>query len=311
MSIKIHSILTKEQLSKTLLHELRGRRLSEVHFYSTPRAVAAWLRLCRSRRYPNYRRSLELCTKHADAIVAKLPGRAVQWISLGCGQGTKECPFLRACLRRGLAVRYVPVDASRPLLALACRQAAELGVPTRGLKADVTQSAHVRAIPARQAGEARVISMFGNSLGAFGRSLYAVLELLRPGDLLLVDGELFAGRATLVGYDHPANREFAMAPLRALGISPHAGRLTFSLAHRSGRLPVSQVRKQFAFRRPAEVKIRGETIRFRPGDVLSMSPSDKYDRKAMMAFLERACRLIVLTVHLSPDRHYALWACQR
>src|SRR5439155_24607772 len=45
-----------------------------------------------------------------------------------------------------------------------------------------------------------------------------ISRLLRPGDLLLVDGELYAGDATMAGYDNPLNRRFAWAPLHAVGV---------------------------------------------------------------------------------------------
>ena len=306
--------LTEREIHDRFLQSLARRQLRELFFYWFPSSVLAWLRLCASRRYRNYARSLILCQRAAPWLSAQLPAsRAIQWISVGCGQGVKEVPFLRAAVRRRLRLAYIPWDASQTLLETACARALPLGVPTLGMKADVEEAAHWGHLPLRRPGQVRVLSVFGNTLGALGlrRFLDRADGVLARGDWLLMDGELFAGEETLAGYDHPANRAFVTAPLRAVGVTDADGEVQFALRAPDSRWPVGSVRKQFLFRRATTVHVAGQVVRFRRGDRIAMSPSDKYAVDGMTRHLAEDGRFAVADRLLSPDRRFALWLCRK
>jgi len=85
----------------------------------------------------------------------------------------------------------------------------------RGLKADLEDAATVETLSAAGGGP-RLYLLLGNSLGILNplHFLRTLRGLLRPEDLLLLDGEIYDD-ASLQGYDNPVNRRFAFAPSRA------------------------------------------------------------------------------------------------
>src|SRR5439155_1032445 len=105
----------------------------------------------------------------------------------------------------------------------------------------------------------RLVLLIGNTLGAFDPIAEArdLAGLLRRGDALLVDGEVYAGDATVAGYDNPLNRRFAWAPLNAVGIREGDGELVFAAAD-DARLPgLHLVPKYFQAGRDVEALMGG------------------------------------------------------
>src|SRR5207253_5076952 len=96
------------------------------------------------------------------------------------------------------------------LLEMACAGALSAGLPAQGIKADFTNPTHLQALAAEPETPPRLVMLIGNTLGAFDPIAEArdLARLLRPGDTLLVDGEIYAGDATVAGYDIPLNRRF-------------------------------------------------------------------------------------------------------
>src|SRR5260370_29110060 len=112
---------------------------------------------------------------------------------------------------------------------MACGGALRAGFAAHGVKADFTKPEQLLALAAEPESPRRLVLLVGNTLGAFDPLAQAreLRRMLRPGDALLVDGELYAGDATLAGYDNPLNRRFAWAPLHGVGIGDQDGQLLF------------------------------------------------------------------------------------
>src|SRR6266511_656829 len=127
------------------------------------------------------------------------------------------------------------------------------------------------------------------SLGAGqGDKDLILLELLRPGDALLVDGEIYAGEATVAGYDNPLNRRFAWAPLHAVGIQDADGELVFE-ARDDPRLPgLHLIPKHFRAGREVEAQMAGEAFRLARGERLHMNHSYKYAADTFLRILSDA-----------------------
>src|SRR3989454_651786 len=116
----------------------------------------------------------------------------------------------------------------------------------------------------------------------------ALARLLRPGDTLLVDGEIYAGDATVAGYDNPLNRRFAWAPLNAVGIRDTDGELVFEAAD-DPRLPgLHLIPKHFLAGRDVEALLGGEALRLARGERLAMNHSYKYAADTFLQILSDA-----------------------
>src|SRR5947199_7384754 len=126
----------------------------------------------------------------------------------------------------------MPVETSQALLEMACGGALAAECPGEVVKADLSDATQLQALAVEPEAPPRLVLLIGNTLGAFDPIAEAreLARLLRAGDALLVDGEVYAGDATVAGYDNPLNRRFAWAPLNAVGIRDTDGELVVEAA---------------------------------------------------------------------------------
>jgi len=288
--ISIHALLTENDLAAEFVAAVQQRRLPEKFFYWFPLSVRAWIALCSDGAYRNFVRSRSLIARSRDELARFFSPAPLEVLSLGAGQGDKDLLILEALRENGVRVSYVPVDTSQALLEMACGGALGAGIPTQGIKADFTNPLHLQALTADPETPRRLVLLIGNTLGAFDPIAEAreLAKLLRPGDALLVDGEIYAGDATVAGYDNPLNRRFAWAPLNAVGITDADGELVFEAAD-DPRLPgLHLIPKHFRAGRNVEPLLGGEVLSIARGERLAMNHSYKYAADTFLRILSDA-----------------------
>jgi uncharacterized SAM-dependent methyltransferase len=276
--IPIHVLLTEAAIADEFVASFQARRLAEKFFYWFPLSVRAWLALCSDGAYRNFVRSRSLIAQSGRDLARYTPAGPIEVVSLGSGQGDKDLVLLEALRGEGRRVSYLPVDASQALLELAGQGALAAGFPAVGLKADVTRAEHLAALAADPEAPPRLVLMVGNTLGGFDplAAAAALRGLLRAQDLLLVDGELFSGDATIAGYDNPLNRRFAWAPLHAVGIGDADGELRFEVREDVRLAGLHPLAKYFEARRDVTARLGGEILALRAGERVEMNHSYKY-----------------------------------
>ncbi len=326
--LAIEVLQTEQELAEEFLASLRARYLPEKFFYWMPLSVKAWLDLCQEQQpYKNYSRSLQLITQHAGAIAGEWatqnPGREVELVSLGAGQGDKDLTLLQA-LREKLGgagrfgVRYRPVDSSQALLELAVQSAAAQGFHATGLKADVASEKLTRDLkadgphprPAGAQGPAgRIYLVLGNSLGVIDPLLFlkTLREFLQPQDFVLLDGEIYSSGQTMAGYDNPVNRRFAFAPLASIGLEEgRDGTLVFENGSDPRMDGLHWVGKHFQAARDLEIRVAGTKIVMASGERMAMNSSYKYSRQAFLRIVERDAGLRLLREYVSEDAGFEM-----
>jgi uncharacterized SAM-dependent methyltransferase len=288
--ISIQTLLTENALADEFVSAFHARRLPEKFFYWFPLSVRAWLALCSDGAYRNFVRSRSLIARSRAELARLFPVASLEVMSLGAGQGDKDLLLLVALREHGARVSYLPVDTSQALLEMACAGALGAGFPAHGIKADFTNPTQLQALAADPEAPPRLLLLIGNTLGAFDpiAAAHDLARLLRPGDALLVDGEVYAGDATVAGYDNPLNRRFAWAPLNAVGIRDSDGELVFEAAD-DPRLPgLHLIPKHFRADRDVEALLGGEALRLARGERLAMNHSYKYAADTFLGILSDA-----------------------
>ncbi len=311
--LRFDVLLTESALADRLWQSLDQRVLPEMFFYWFPLSVRAWVALCQDSNYRNYVRSdrlLQACAKQIAGHMAGDYGDAMDVISLGAGQGTKDLHVLTALLSGARRVCYRPVDSGQMLLEMACIQASGHGIAVHGLKADITDSSHLSTLAPNSHDAPRLVMMVGNTLGAFDPAvmLRRLRALVRTQDLLLIDGEIGNDDATRAGYEHPANRAFAVAPLRSLGLTERDGTLMFHSC--DNVMPgVHRLEKSFRLHDDRIVQVAGEQLHFKAGDCIHMNHSGKFERKAFLSLLAQA-EFEVIDEYFSEDRRFMMIAAK-
>ena len=308
--LHVDVLLTESALADRFWQSLAHRVLPEMFFYWFPLSVRTWVSLCRDGKYRNYARSDALIQAHAKQMVAHLAGEQIDVISLGAGQGTKDLHVLDALLSSGRQGTYRPVDSGQMLLEMACEQALEHGVAARGLKADVTDPAHLSALEAGPHESPRLFMMVGNTLGAFDPFLMLrrLRPLVRKDDVLVIDGELGNDDATRAGYEHPSNRAFALAPLRSIGLTEMDGTLMFHLSN--DVMPgMHRLEKSFRLHDDRTLHVGGEQLHFKAGNCIHMNHSGKFERNTFLSLLTQA-GFEVIDEYLSEDCRFLMVAAR-
>ena len=289
--LAIEVLLREDQIAHQLQQALARRFLDEKFFYWLPTSVQAWVELTLSAEYRNANRALQALRANAESVVRKWP-EAQCLYSLGCGEGSKDRILLHAYAQAGKPLEYVAADFSQALLELALAGADSTARARRGVKLDVAEEAHLRALSHN--GLAAIYAVLGNTLGAFGPMHFParLREIMGPGDRALFDGEIFDQATTLAGYDNPSNRNFAFAPLAGMGLSEQDGELRFELRRGSGG--VHEVAKFFVAARAVAVRVGNASLRLAAGEKVLMSSSIKYDEEAFYRLLENGGFVIEL-----------------
>lgn len=301
----VEVLLREQEIARDLAQAFRSRFLDERFFYWLPSSVEAWVELCSAPEYRNANRALTLLAEAAPSLPGRWPGMRTLW-GVGCGEGSKDRVILEAYAAEGSHLDYVAADFSQALIELAMENAAPAARALRGLKLDVMRDQHLAALASSHG--PCLYAVLGNTLGAFDPARFParLRRILQPADRALFDGELFAGDETLRGYDNPANRRFAFAPLAGLGLTEADGELRFELA--AGADGLEEVSKHFVARRDLKLTLGDAAIAITAGEKLRMSSSIKYADEAALRSRIEAGKFHVEQTWKSPDGKFVLAA---
>jgi uncharacterized SAM-dependent methyltransferase len=191
-----------------------------------------WLQLCRSNNYLYFERAKKHLSNNVTSLVSKVHkvtgSTAVDFVSLGCGDGTKDDLILHALaaeLAKHEYLYYYPVDISDILLVEAVRQVSQHGLKhsqfrCKPVLGDFTRLPSLEGIIDHRS-NVNLFSVLGNAIGSFDESdiLTSVAGAMRRDDFVLLEANIGEPAASLAMLKDQAANQWDLSTLAALGIA--------------------------------------------------------------------------------------------
>jgi len=235
---------TPKRLSPRFFYDKKGSQLFEA--------------ICELPEYYLTRAEFEILRTHAREIAAQCPQK-VSLIELGSGSAAKTRLLIEALIARHGALRYVPIDISRPMLE---KSAEELVTDYAGLEIHTIAGEYQEGIRHlnEETAEVNLILFLGSNIGNLEPDeatafLKSIRQAMRAQDRLLVGIDLRKDRHTLErAYDDEAgvtalfNLNILKRINQELGgefdLTTFAHRACFNDAHGRVELHLVSLRKQ-------------------------------------------------------------------
>lgn len=307
--MKIEVVLTEAEIIQELTEAVEARDLPEKFFYWSPLAVRAWLARAADPGFGDLRR----CWKELAAKAAWLLepfADPIHAISFGGGDGATDRVLLDVVRQAGREQKYYPVDASQALLETACAGAEDLDIETVGIKADISSPMHL--VFATDAAESpKLLLMSGNTLGGFDPLDHVkhLAQCLHGDDRLILDAEIFHINGSAP--DLNALRQFAFAPLAALGVSADDGEVRFEDKRDKSIAGLHVTASHFRPDRDLRIATPGHEVLVERGEHINLNFGYRFTAEALRALLVDRGGLRILEEIPSPDGRYLLVVCSR
>ena len=222
-------------------------------------------------------------------------------ISFGTGNGARDRLLMGALKDAGATCQYFPVDASQTMLEMACAGADDEDIETVGIKADISSPVHL--IYAADAAEPpRLFILSGNTMGSFDplAEIRYVAQCMKPGDRLIIDGEMHDAQKTMARRDNPAARKFLATLLDGVGIAGDDGEIRFDQKTDSRHLGLYLITRYFRAAHDISATVAGEEVALARGERIGMNFQYAYTPEAFRWLLHDHGGLEIETEYTSP-----------
>jgi uncharacterized SAM-dependent methyltransferase len=310
--MKVEVVLTEADLAQEFTDAFEARDLPEKFFYWFPRSAADWAALSADQDlYGGLTATWkELATGAAE--FASLYRGHVPVISFGAGDGARDALLLGALKDSGCECLYFPVDASQSLLEIASARAEDLDIETTCIKADVSSPVHL-VYAADAAEPPRLFVFSGNTISSLDplAQIRYLAQCMKPGDRLIVDGEIHHAEQTLERNTRPAVRDFLWAVLESVGIQQANGELRFNQKHDERHEGLHLITRYFRAETDLSATVVSQSIALQRGERIGLNFQYSYSPEAFRWLLTEHGGLELVRVYLSPDGRFLTAICKK
>ena len=282
-AVTIHRSQFPEAVRRDLLESLRTRRVNHKFHYDSVKQTQKWLALHQAHSPTRNDADCRAIYDRGFAAGAqKIKATRVHVIGLGCGGGQKDTRLLKLLKSRGREIFYTPCDVSTAMV-LVARETALAVVPEQNCFPVFCDLATANGLPSLLvARHPSLVTFFGMIPNFEPRDILPKLaSLIRPKDLLLFSANLAPGNNYAAGmkqilpqYDNALTADWLMAFLLDLGIGNGDGKLKFEIE--DGGSGLKRVVARFHFSRLRQIKVDGESFKFRRGESIRLFFSYRY-----------------------------------
>lgn len=310
--MKVEVVLTEADIAQEFAEAMEARDLPEKFFFWSPRSAKGWTELTAE---PNLFGGLAQTWKSiaagAGALAEHFGGR-VPVISFGAGDGVRDRLLMEALKDAGCDCLYFPVDASQPMLEMACAAADDEDFETTGIKADISSPVHL-VYCADAAEPPRLFIMSGNTISSFDplAEVRYVAQCIRAGDRLIVDGEIYDETKTMERRDNAAARKFIFALLGGVGIESDDGDIRFNHKRDERHEGLHLITRSFRAARDLSATVGGEELSLERGERIGLNFQYTYTRESFRWLLRDHGGLEILEEYTSPDGRFLTAICKK
>lgn len=310
--MRVEVVLTETDIAQEFAEAMEARDLPEKFFYWFPRSMREWQAMAANPElYGGLAETWGRMTGYIESLVHNFVGQ-IPVISFGAGDGARDRMLMDALKNAGRECAYFPVDASQAMLETACAAADDDYIEVVGIKADISSPVHM--VYAADAAEApRVLVFSGNTMGAFDplAQIRYVAQCMKPGDRLIVDGEIFDESKTMTLRDHPLARRFLWALLASMGITDADGELRINAKHDERHQGLHLNTRYFRAERDIAVTVMGKQMPMERGERIGLNFQYSYTADAFRWLLREQGGLKILREHLSSDGRFLTAICTK
>jgi len=271
--------------------------------------VRAWMARAADPAFGGLHRAWQQLTAKAEWLLEPF-GHPIHAISFGAGDGSTDRLLLDAIRQSGREQKYYPVDASQALLEMACAGAEDLDIETTGIKADISSPMHL--VFASDAAESpKLLLMSGNTLGGFDPldHIKHMAQCLHGDDRLILDAEIYRTNGSA---PHPdVLRQFAFAPLAALGVSADDGEVRFEDKRDKSIAGLHVTAAHFRPDSDLRIATPDREVLIERVEHINLNFSYRFTPEALRELLAEHGGLRILDEIRSPDGRYLLAVCSR
>jgi L-histidine N-alpha-methyltransferase len=298
--VAVHPSQFPDVVRRDLCESLRSRQLNHKFLYDSVKQTRKWLALHQayspSRTDPDCAAAYD---RGFEQTAARITGRRVHLVGLGCGGGQKDTRQLQLLRAAGKEVSYTPSDVSMAMV-LVARQTALSVIPEADCFPLVCDLATAGDLPAtlgtlhpRPSTLTTLFTFFG-MLPNFEPHIILprLAALASPGDYLLLSANLAPGPDYSAGvqrilplYDNPLTREWLMTFLLDLGVESNDGELRFVVEDDPAGSGLKRVAAYFHFTRARTVQVDASTFEFRVGEAFRLFFSCRHTPQLLRSLL--------------------------
>ena len=310
--MKVEVVLTEADLAQEFTDAFEARDLPEKFFYWFPRSAADWSALAADADlYGGLTATWKELASGAAEFAASFHGR-VPVISFGAGDGARDAILLAALKASGCECLYFPVDASQSLLEMASARAEDLDIETTCIKADISSPVHL-VYAADAADPPRLFVFSGNTISSLDplAQIRYLAQCMKPGDRLIVDGEIYHAEQTVERNTRPAVREFLWAVLESVGIQQANGELRFNQKHDDRHDGLHLITRYFRAETDLSATVVSQSIALQRGERIGLNFQYSYTPEAFRWLIGEHGGLELVRVYVSPDGRFLTAICKK
>ncbi len=310
--MKVEVVLTETDIAQEFVEAIEARDLPEKFFYWFPRSATEWAALASDTElYGGLAEAWKGIASDAGAF-ARHFGRHAPVISFGAGDGRRDCQLMEALRDAGCECVYYPVDASQPMLEIACASADDADIETVGIKADISSPVHL-VYAADAAEQPRLLIMSGNTMGSFDplAEIRYVAQCMKPEDRLLIDGEIYDEQQSMARRDNPMVRRFLSALLASVGIGENDGEIKFNHKRDERHPGLHLITRYFRAADDLTATVAGQQIPLQRGERIGLNFQYIYTAEAFAWLLREQGGLDIVKLYPSPDGRFVTAHCKK